>query len=203
MEPRRRLAALSFDGDGLVAAVAQQHDTGEVLMLAWMNREAVERDPRHRPRLLLVALAPGAVAQGRELGPCAAPRRAARRLRRRRGAAAGRSDRRRLPHRAAELLLPRRARRRARHHRRADRLITVSDRRSSSPAPRRAPIGHRFCPRIPDCRPRPRHCAGRPRRHRSASPRRRSSTRPRRAGRGCSKASSWLGCVGSSCLRCA
>ena len=35
------LAALSFDRDGLVAAVAQQHDTGEVLMLAWMNREAV------------------------------------------------------------------------------------------------------------------------------------------------------------------
>jgi len=35
------LAALSFDANGLVAAVAQQHDTGEVLMLAWMNREAV------------------------------------------------------------------------------------------------------------------------------------------------------------------
>ena len=35
-------AALKFDRDGLVAAVAQQHDTGEVLMLAWMNREAVE-----------------------------------------------------------------------------------------------------------------------------------------------------------------
>jgi phosphoribosyl-AMP cyclohydrolase len=37
------LAALQFDKDGLVAAVAQQHDTGEVLMLAWMNREAVTR----------------------------------------------------------------------------------------------------------------------------------------------------------------
>jgi phosphoribosyl-AMP cyclohydrolase len=36
------LAALSFDRDGLVAAVAQQHDSGEVLMLAWMNREAVQ-----------------------------------------------------------------------------------------------------------------------------------------------------------------
>ncbi len=36
------LAALSFNSDGLVAAVAQQHDTGEVLMLAWMNRDAVE-----------------------------------------------------------------------------------------------------------------------------------------------------------------
>ena len=35
------LSALKFDGNGLVAAVAQQHDTGEVLMLAWMNRDAV------------------------------------------------------------------------------------------------------------------------------------------------------------------
>ena len=35
------LAALRFDRDGLVAAVAQQHDTGGVLMLAWMNRAAV------------------------------------------------------------------------------------------------------------------------------------------------------------------
>ncbi|MDE2582593.1 MAG: phosphoribosyl-AMP cyclohydrolase [Rhodospirillales bacterium] len=35
------LAALRFDAAGLVPAIAQQHDTGEVLMLAWMNREAV------------------------------------------------------------------------------------------------------------------------------------------------------------------
>jgi len=33
--------AIRFDAAGLVAAIAQQHDTGEVLMLAWMNREAV------------------------------------------------------------------------------------------------------------------------------------------------------------------
>ena len=30
-----------FDAAGLVPAVAQQHDTGDVLMLAWMNREAL------------------------------------------------------------------------------------------------------------------------------------------------------------------
>jgi phosphoribosyl-AMP cyclohydrolase len=35
------LAALRFDRDGLVPAIAQQHDTGEVLMMAWMNRAAV------------------------------------------------------------------------------------------------------------------------------------------------------------------
>ena len=35
------LGAITFDGDGLVPAIAQQADSGEVLMLAWMNREAV------------------------------------------------------------------------------------------------------------------------------------------------------------------
>jgi phosphoribosyl-AMP cyclohydrolase len=37
----RALGDINFGPDGLVAAIAQQHDTGEVLMLAWMNREAV------------------------------------------------------------------------------------------------------------------------------------------------------------------
>jgi phosphoribosyl-AMP cyclohydrolase len=36
------LAAIRFDASGLVPAIAQQHDTGEVLMLAWMNRAAIE-----------------------------------------------------------------------------------------------------------------------------------------------------------------
>jgi phosphoribosyl-AMP cyclohydrolase len=35
------LDAIAFDGQGLVPAIAQQHDTGEVLMFAWMNRDAV------------------------------------------------------------------------------------------------------------------------------------------------------------------
>jgi len=35
--------AISFDPAGLVPAIAQQHDTGEVLMLAWMNRDAVRQ----------------------------------------------------------------------------------------------------------------------------------------------------------------
>jgi phosphoribosyl-AMP cyclohydrolase len=37
----RTLDEIKFGPDGLVPAIAQQHDTGEVLMLAWMNREAV------------------------------------------------------------------------------------------------------------------------------------------------------------------
>lgn len=36
------IGAITFDADGLVPAIAQQHDTGEVLMLAWMSRAAVE-----------------------------------------------------------------------------------------------------------------------------------------------------------------
>ncbi len=35
------LDRVAFDAAGLVAAVAQQHDSGEVLMLAWMNRAAL------------------------------------------------------------------------------------------------------------------------------------------------------------------
>jgi phosphoribosyl-AMP cyclohydrolase len=35
------LQAVYFDANGLVPAIAQQHDTGEVLMMAWMNAEAV------------------------------------------------------------------------------------------------------------------------------------------------------------------
>lgn len=33
---------LPYNADGLVPAIAQQHDTGEVLMMAWMNRAAIE-----------------------------------------------------------------------------------------------------------------------------------------------------------------
>ncbi len=34
--------AVQFNSQGLVPVVAQQHDTGEVLMLAWMDRAAIE-----------------------------------------------------------------------------------------------------------------------------------------------------------------
>ena len=35
------VAEIAFDADGLVPVIAQQHDSGEVLMVAWMSREAV------------------------------------------------------------------------------------------------------------------------------------------------------------------
>lgn len=36
------LEAIAFDERGLVPAIAQQFDTGEVLMQAWMDRAAIE-----------------------------------------------------------------------------------------------------------------------------------------------------------------
>ena len=39
----RIAALLKRDADGLVAAIAQQYDTGEVLMLGWMDDEALHR----------------------------------------------------------------------------------------------------------------------------------------------------------------
>ncbi len=36
-------ASLKFDDSGLLPAIAQDAETGEVLMLAWMNAEAVAR----------------------------------------------------------------------------------------------------------------------------------------------------------------
>ena len=44
-EPDTDIAALidrvAFNTDGLVPAIAQQHDSGEVLMMAWMSRESL------------------------------------------------------------------------------------------------------------------------------------------------------------------
>jgi phosphoribosyl-AMP cyclohydrolase len=37
---------LQFDAHGLIPAIAQQHDTGEVLMLAWMNAGAIDETLR-------------------------------------------------------------------------------------------------------------------------------------------------------------
>ncbi len=35
-------ALVKYNADGLVPVVAQQHDTGEVLMMAWMNEAALK-----------------------------------------------------------------------------------------------------------------------------------------------------------------
>ncbi|HWX51194.1 MAG TPA: phosphoribosyl-AMP cyclohydrolase [Roseomonas sp.] len=38
----RFLAAVQFNENGLVPVIAQAHDSGEVLMMAWMNAQALE-----------------------------------------------------------------------------------------------------------------------------------------------------------------
>jgi phosphoribosyl-AMP cyclohydrolase len=97
------LEAVRFDANGLVPAIAQQHNSGEVLMLAWMNRAA-----------LTETLATGQV--------CYFSR--SRDALWRKGETSGQTQRlvelRRLSHRPAELLFSRRAGRERRRDRRAD-----------------------------------------------------------------------------------
>jgi phosphoribosyl-AMP cyclohydrolase len=42
-EPVAWINAVRWDADGLVPAIAQEAETGDVLMMAWMNREALAR----------------------------------------------------------------------------------------------------------------------------------------------------------------
>ncbi len=37
------LNEIRFNDDGLIPVIAQDHSTGKILMLAWMNREALKR----------------------------------------------------------------------------------------------------------------------------------------------------------------
>lgn len=41
MNDEELLGIIKWNEDGLVPAIAQEHDTGKVLMVAWMNREAL------------------------------------------------------------------------------------------------------------------------------------------------------------------
>ena len=41
--PAEVASRLKRDGDGLVCAVVQQHDSGQVLMVGWMDDEALQR----------------------------------------------------------------------------------------------------------------------------------------------------------------
>jgi len=70
------LDELAFNAEGLVPVIAQQHDTGEVLMLAWMNRAALDETlstgracyySRSRGRLWRKGESSGQTQQVREL----------------------------------------------------------------------------------------------------------------------------------------
>ncbi len=39
--PESDALPIQYNADGLIPAIAQQHDTGEVLMMAWMNADSV------------------------------------------------------------------------------------------------------------------------------------------------------------------
>ena len=38
-----QLEGLKFDANGLIPAIIQDHKTGEVLMMAWMNRDSLDK----------------------------------------------------------------------------------------------------------------------------------------------------------------
>ncbi len=62
-----RIARVAFNADGLAPAIIQQHDTGAVLMLGWMDAEALRRTLTEG-RVTFDPLASGVLAQGRHLG---------------------------------------------------------------------------------------------------------------------------------------
>ena len=62
-------ARLKRDDHGLIAAVTQQWDTGEVLMVGWMDDEALHRTADDRPLHLLEPQPAGVLGQGRDLRP--------------------------------------------------------------------------------------------------------------------------------------
>ena len=64
----KALEAISFDDNGLVPAIAQQHDTGEVLMMAWMNKEAVTETLQNAGFVIIPDHAPNYGAKGKNPG---------------------------------------------------------------------------------------------------------------------------------------
>ena len=74
--------ALNFDANGLIPAVVQEAATGEVLMVAWMNAEALERTLATRLTHFWSRSRRDALAEGRDVGPSPARRRRLRGLRR-------------------------------------------------------------------------------------------------------------------------
>ncbi len=77
-----------FSADGLLTCVTVDARSGEVLMVAHMNAEALDKTLSSRNHALLVALAPKPVAQGRHVRPDPEARGVARRLRSGRAAGA-------------------------------------------------------------------------------------------------------------------
>jgi phosphoribosyl-AMP cyclohydrolase len=87
------LDALQFTDDGLIPAIAQRHDTGEVVMVGYMNRATLE-ETLDTGRICYYSRSRKRVwRKGEESGNIQVLRETARRLRRRRVAADRRADR--------------------------------------------------------------------------------------------------------------
>lgn len=98
------LAAVRFNADGLIPAIAQQHDTNEVLMMAWMNREALE-ETLTTQRVCYYSRSRENYGVRRVVGPAAAACLCCVGLRWRYAVVASRTNGACLPHRAAQLFL--------------------------------------------------------------------------------------------------
>ncbi|WP_338038599.1 hypothetical protein [Neosynechococcus sphagnicola] len=59
--------AICYDERGLVPAIVQDYLDGTVLMMAWMNRDAIQKNPGNWPNLVLESIAPSTMAQGIDL----------------------------------------------------------------------------------------------------------------------------------------
>lgn len=66
MEQVTTAAELKYDDRGLIPCVVQQYDTGEVLMVAWMNEESVGLTLKTGTTWFLEPQPPGALEQGRD-----------------------------------------------------------------------------------------------------------------------------------------
>src|SRR2546430_11835848 len=60
---------LTYDARGLIPAVVQEAETGEVLMLAWMDRDALAKALTSRGTPLLSRPPPGPRPEGGDAGP--------------------------------------------------------------------------------------------------------------------------------------
>ena len=129
---------VKWDAQGLAPAIVQDARSGEVLMLAWMNRESLQQTLDDRPGHLLEPQPRRAVGERRDQRqPPARPRGAAR-LRSGRDPRPRRSRGSGLPHRGALLLpgLRNRCSTRPLHPARPSRHWSASFARGSKPRPR-------------------------------------------------------------------
>lgn len=58
------LDEVKFNEQGLIPAIAQHHQTGRILMVAWMNRESLALTAEKKSGCVFLSLSPKTLAQG-------------------------------------------------------------------------------------------------------------------------------------------